>query len=170
MRYFLGYAPNRTTMDAKPLGQRFRNSIRLVPAYNGPNLFDLGWGQLCHIASNLRGHVLRVVFAISQEQVIGINAGGRIAFVQYPQSIGNRPIVNRPRKSMRVFLTTWIATTKQTITHVVEPSGPDPTSMSGVGFQNLFPKTFDWITRFWHELNVAFLATKINTHAPFIRG
>ena len=160
---------DRVATDSKSVGKLFSQSIRLVPFYWGlSNLLNLIRCQFCCITSNFCSHILRIVTHRSQKQMIWINASWCVAMMKYSHTVWNWAIMNRPRKAVGVLLSSRVATSKQPVSVVIDTSLPKPTPMPSVGLKYFLPKSFDWISHFWHECNVSQMAAEIN--APFIRG
>lgn len=158
MCYLLGNSTDSASVYAESFGQLFRDAIRFVSAYHSANFLNLLWRKFCGVSPYFRRHILHVVRFRAQKQMGWINARWIVATMEYAHPVWNWTVVNRPRKTVGVLFSTWIAASEQTVTHIIPSSDPNPAFSRNLTCY-LFPKTFNRITRFWHKLNVAQLAT-----------
>lgn len=173
MRNSFYYPVNRVAAYTKFFCQMFCQTIRLMTRdVHSTNFVYLFWRKFCSIAASFRSHIAHIVHAGSEKQMLRVYAVRDVTFVQHLQSFWNWAVMNRPRESMSVLFPSRVSAAEQSVPFVVPARIPIPTFtqkwVSLLAARDLFPKPFDWVSLFWHDGNVAQLATAVN--APFIRG
>lgn len=89
--------------------------------------------------SSLRKHILNVVFLCTNREMFWINARRIVTLMQDIKANWNRPIMDSPRKSMRLI--SFFVNIKRSISMMIFRACPFPATFS---FFDMFPKTFFW--------------------------